>query len=189
MRAAISLILMKVGREHINIAAMGGTRSDTRTSWRVVILLISVHPARSAGLSSAEPQPGLAGSRASGKGAGHACLASGQCRDGSNAAAMRGEVDDTAACNLIYKRIIVLIYDAADMMQGERGRGMALARFSEVAVDGCCPKCGYSVMKRGVTAVTRGSNPVGWYLDTWRIRPGKPEIIKCGGCGAKYLRA
>ena len=31
---------------------------------------------------------------------------------------------------------------------------MALKKFSEVAKDGCCPKCGYAVMKRGVNAVT-----------------------------------
>jgi hypothetical protein len=31
---------------------------------------------------------------------------------------------------------------------------MALKKFSEVARDGCCPKCGYVVMKRGVNAVT-----------------------------------
>ena len=30
----------------------------------------------------------------------------------------------------------------------------ALKKFSEVAKDGCCPKCGYAVMKRGVNAVT-----------------------------------
>jgi hypothetical protein len=31
---------------------------------------------------------------------------------------------------------------------------MALKKFSEVAKDGCCPKCGYVVMKRGVNAIT-----------------------------------
>lgn len=31
---------------------------------------------------------------------------------------------------------------------------MALRKFSEVAKDGCCPKCGYAIMKRGVNAVT-----------------------------------
>ena len=31
---------------------------------------------------------------------------------------------------------------------------MALKKFSEVAKDGCCPKCGNAVMKRGINAVT-----------------------------------
>jgi hypothetical protein len=31
---------------------------------------------------------------------------------------------------------------------------MALQIFSEVAEEGCCPKCGYAIMKRGVNAVT-----------------------------------
>ena len=31
---------------------------------------------------------------------------------------------------------------------------MPLKKFSEVAKDGCCPKCGYAVMKRGVNAVS-----------------------------------
>jgi hypothetical protein len=35
-----------------------------------------------------------------------------------------------------------------------QGGKMALKKFSEVAKDGCCPKCGYAVMKRGVNAVT-----------------------------------
>lgn len=29
-----------------------------------------------------------------------------------------------------------------------------LQKFSEVAKDGCCPNCGYAVMKRGANAVT-----------------------------------
>lgn len=31
---------------------------------------------------------------------------------------------------------------------------MALQKFSEVAKDGCCPKCGYAIMKRRANAVT-----------------------------------
>jgi hypothetical protein len=31
---------------------------------------------------------------------------------------------------------------------------MSLKKFSEVAKDGCFPKCGYGVMKRGANAVT-----------------------------------
>jgi hypothetical protein len=29
-----------------------------------------------------------------------------------------------------------------------------LKKFSEVAKDGCCPKCGYAIMKRGANTVT-----------------------------------
>ena len=33
-----------------------------------------------------------------------------------------------------------------------------LQKFSEVAKDGCCPKCGYAIMKRGATEIEwRGS--------------------------------
>ena len=31
---------------------------------------------------------------------------------------------------------------------------MALKKSSQITNDGCCPKCGYAVMRRGVNAVT-----------------------------------
>jgi hypothetical protein len=66
---------------------------------------------------------------------------------------------------------------------------MALKKFSEVAEQGCCPKCGYSVMKRGANALT-GSLAVG--LDVGIATNGllgpARKKIKCGGCGTKYLQ-
>jgi hypothetical protein len=44
--------------------------------------------------------------------------------------------------------------------EGTWERKMALQKFSAVAKDGCCPKCGYAVMKRGINAVT-GNTAVG----------------------------
>ena len=40
------------------------------------------------------------------------------------------------------------------------GEPAPLRKFSQVAKDGCCPKCGYAMMKRGVNAVT-GNRAVG----------------------------
>jgi rubredoxin len=70
-----------------------------------------------------------------------------------------------------------------------KGRKMALKKFSEVAEDGCCPKCGYAVMKRGVNAVT-GNLAVGLAatLVTGGVLGPARKTIKCGGCGAKYLQ-
>jgi hypothetical protein len=66
---------------------------------------------------------------------------------------------------------------------------MALKRFSEVAKDGCCLKCGYSVMKRGINAVT-GNLAVGIAagLATGGPAWSRGKTIKCGGCGTKYLQ-
>ncbi len=65
---------------------------------------------------------------------------------------------------------------------------MAIKKFSEVAENGCCPKCGYAVMKRGANAVhdnlavgMAGALPTGGLLGPARKK------IKCGGCGTKYL--
>jgi hypothetical protein len=65
---------------------------------------------------------------------------------------------------------------------------MALKKFSEVAKDGCCPKCGYGVMKRGANAVT-SNLAVGMTatLFTGGLLGPTRKTIKCGGCGTKYL--
>ena len=64
---------------------------------------------------------------------------------------------------------------------------MWLQKFSEVAQDGCCPKCGYAVMKRGVNAVTAPAASVSAYLAVGPLsRPARKKIT-CGGCGTKYL--
>jgi hypothetical protein len=47
-----------------------------------------------------------------------------------------------------------------------------LEKFSEVAQDGCCPKCGYAVMKRGANAVyqqscSRHGGNARYWRDTW----------------------
>ena len=72
---------------------------------------------------------------------------------------------------------------------GLQGGKMALKKFSEVAKDGCCPKCGYAVMKRGVNAVT-GNLAVGLAagLATGGMLGPARKTIKCGGCGTKYLQ-
>jgi hypothetical protein len=66
---------------------------------------------------------------------------------------------------------------------------MVLKKFSEVAKDGCCPKCGYAVMKRGANAVT-GNLAVGLAagLATGGLLGPARKTIKCGGCGTKYLQ-
>ena len=66
---------------------------------------------------------------------------------------------------------------------------MALKKFSEVAKDGCCPKCGCAVMKRDVNAVT-GNLAVGLAtgLATGGLLGPARKTIKCGGCGTKYLQ-
>ncbi len=66
---------------------------------------------------------------------------------------------------------------------------MALKKFSEVAKDGCCPKCGYAVMKRGVNAVT-GNLAVGIAagLATGGLLGPSAEDDQVRGCGTKYLQ-
>jgi hypothetical protein len=63
-----------------------------------------------------------------------------------------------------------------------------LEKFSEVAQDGCCPKCGYAVMKRGANAVT-SNLAVGMAatLATGGILGPARKKITCGGCGTMYL--
>lgn len=65
---------------------------------------------------------------------------------------------------------------------------MALKKFSEVAVDGCCPKCGYAMMKRGVNKVT-SNVAVGLTaaLATGGLLGPARKKITCGGCGSRYL--
>lgn len=65
---------------------------------------------------------------------------------------------------------------------------MALKKFSEVAKDGCCPKCGYAVMKRGVNKVTSNlAVGLAANLATGGLLGPARKKIECGGCGAKYL--
>lgn len=81
-------------------------------------------------------------------------------------------------------------YAALTALAGlHKGEKMGLKKFSEVAKDGCCPKCGYAVMKRGVNAVT-GNLAVGLAagLVTGGLLGPARKTIKCGGCGAKYLQ-
>ena len=67
---------------------------------------------------------------------------------------------------------------------------MALKKFSEVAADGCCPKCGYAVMKRAVNAVT-GNLAVGVaaLVATGGLLGPARKTIKYCGCGTKYLQS
>lgn len=62
---------------------------------------------------------------------------------------------------------------------------MALKKFSAVAKDGCCPKCGYAVTKRGDNAVT-GNLAVGLAagLATGGLLGPARKTITCGGCNA-----
>jgi hypothetical protein len=63
-----------------------------------------------------------------------------------------------------------------------------LEKFSDVAEDGCCPKCGYALMKRGTNALT-SNLAVGMAAAVATgglIGPARKKIT-CGGCGAKYL--
>jgi len=68
------------------------------------------------------------------------------------------------------------------------GTKMALQKFSEVAKDGCCPKCGYAVMKRGINTVT-GNLAFGAAatIATGGLLGPARKKITCGGCGTKYL--
>lgn len=63
-----------------------------------------------------------------------------------------------------------------------------LKKFSKVAQNGCCPKCGYAVMRRGVNAVT-SNLAVGAVatLATGGLLGPARKVVKCGGCGTKYL--
>jgi hypothetical protein len=64
-----------------------------------------------------------------------------------------------------------------------------LEKFSEVAKDGCCPNCGYAVMKRGANAVTSSlAVGVAAALATGGLLGPARKKITCGGCGAKYLQ-
>lgn len=65
---------------------------------------------------------------------------------------------------------------------------MALKKFSEVAKDGCCPKCGYAVMKRGANVAT-SNLAVGMAaaLATGGLLGPSRKKVTCGGCGTKYL--
>ena len=72
-------------------------------------------------------------------------------------------------------------------MTAEGGQ-VALQKFSEVAKDGSCPKCGYAVMKRGANAVTSNlAVGVAATVATGGILGPARKKIKCGGCGTKYL--
>lgn len=66
---------------------------------------------------------------------------------------------------------------------------MPLKKLSEVAEGGCCPKCGYAVMKRGVNAV-RGNLAVGLAaaVATGGVLGPARKTIRCGGCGTKFLQ-
>lgn len=63
-----------------------------------------------------------------------------------------------------------------------------LQRFSDAAKDGCCPKCGYSVMKRGANAVT-GNLALGAaaFIATGGLLGPAAKKVKRGGCGTKFL--
>ena len=70
-----------------------------------------------------------------------------------------------------------------------QGGKMALKKFSQVAKDGCCPKCGYAVMRRGVNAVTSNlAVGLAATLATGGLLGPARKTIKCGGCGTKYLQ-
>jgi hypothetical protein len=77
----------------------------------------------------------------------------------------------------------------SSQVHSKDGNRMAkLQKFSEVAKDGCCPRCGYGIMKRGVNAVT--SNPavgLAATLATGGLLGATSKKITCGGCGTKYL--
>jgi hypothetical protein len=69
------------------------------------------------------------------------------------------------------------------------GKMAKLEKFSEVAEDGCCPNCGYAIMKRGANAVT-GNLAVGVAaaVATGGLLGPARKTIKCTGCGEKYLQ-
>lgn len=64
-----------------------------------------------------------------------------------------------------------------------------LQKFSQVAKDGCCPNCGYAVMKRGINAVT-GNLAFGLAatVATGDLLGPARKTIRCDGCGTKYLQ-
>lgn len=63
-----------------------------------------------------------------------------------------------------------------------------LEKFGDVAKDGCCPKCGYAVMKRGINAVTSNlAFGAAATLATGGLLGPTRKKISCGGCGTKYL--
>lgn len=66
---------------------------------------------------------------------------------------------------------------------------MALKKFSDVAVGGCCPKCGNPNMKRGGNAIT-GNLAVGLTaaVATGGLLGPARKKVKCAGCGTKYLQ-
>jgi hypothetical protein len=65
---------------------------------------------------------------------------------------------------------------------------MTIKKFSEVAVDGCCPKCGYAVMKRGANKLTSNlAAGLAAAIVTQGVLGPARKKIECGGCGAKYL--
>lgn len=65
---------------------------------------------------------------------------------------------------------------------------MALKKFSEAAKDGCCPRCGNPVMKRGANAVT-SNLAVGMTaaLVTGGLLGPSQKKVKCSACGMKFL--
>jgi len=66
---------------------------------------------------------------------------------------------------------------------------MALKKFSQLNQDGCCPKCGYEVMRRGVNTVTSNlAVGLAATLATGGLLGPARKTIKCGGCGTKYLQ-
>jgi peptide subunit release factor 1 (eRF1) len=79
--------------------------------------------------------------------------------------------------------------DVTQSSRRNEERDMArLQKFSEVGENGCCPKCGYAVMKRGVNALT-SNLAVGAVatLATGGLLGPTRKKIRCGGCGTKYL--
>ncbi len=66
---------------------------------------------------------------------------------------------------------------------------MALQKFSEVSKDGCCPKCGYAIMKRPTGNIAGRAVGVAMLVATTGAIGGVPrKKISCGGCGTKFLQ-
>lgn len=71
---------------------------------------------------------------------------------------------------------------------GDYLNSLQIQKFSKVAVNGCCPKCGYAVMNRGTNAVTSTATfGIVAAVATGGIVGPSRKKIRCGGCGTRYL--
>lgn len=63
-----------------------------------------------------------------------------------------------------------------------------MQKFSEAAKNGCCPKCGNPIMKRGANAVTSNLGVgLAATLATGGLLGPARKKVKCSACGMKFL--